>query len=73
MQGCAEPQLRLACSEAAVQEKSTLLSTNQPEVQEPGRLPRQHGQQTGQRTAGEDFVFFTLKKTNSIHHYKKTA
>ena len=62
-QGRAEPKLRLARSEAAVQEKSTLLSANQPEVQEPGRLSGQHGQQTGQRTAGED--------KNSIDRYKK--
>lgn len=42
-QGCSEPKLWLACSEAAVQEKSPLLSTDQSEVQEPGRLPGQHG------------------------------
>lgn len=63
MQGCAEPKLWLARAEAAVQEKSSLLSTNQPEVQEPGRLPGQHGQQTGQRTAGEGFFFYFKKKT----------
>lgn len=42
-QGGAEPKLRLARSEAAFQKKSSFLSANQSEVQEPGRLPGQHG------------------------------
>lgn len=42
-QGGAESKLRLARSEAAFQEKSSFLSANQSEVQEPGRLPGQHG------------------------------
>lgn len=55
-QGRAEPKLRLACPEAPVQEESALFPANQSEVQEPGGLLGQHGQQIGQRAAGEELL-----------------
>lgn len=43
----------MASPASAVQEESSLLPAYQPAVQEPGRLPREHGHQTGQGAAGE--------------------